>query len=86
MEVVYILVVAVLVALILSCGKEHFGSSDGGALIQLTAKGPQDLYLTGDTEKYWLFPWNYSSTHDEVYDPYFPYDDYYPNYIRGVRE
>jgi len=28
---------------------ENYASSDGGALIQLMAKGPQDYYLTGQT-------------------------------------
>lgn len=32
---------------------EGYGSPSGAALLQLVAKGPQDSYLTGDTNKYW---------------------------------
>ena len=31
---------------------EHYGSSQGGALIQLFAKGQQDQYLTGPDPRY----------------------------------
>jgi len=44
---------------------EKFGSSQGGALIQLVAKGAQDQYLTGHDPRY-----NYPYYYPQYYYPY----------------
>jgi len=41
-----------LILVFLSINKEHFGATQGGALIQLMAKGAQDVYLTGEPRYY----------------------------------
>jgi len=44
----YTIIIALIVLVFFSSIKrEHFGASQGGALIQLMAKGAQDRYLTG---------------------------------------
>lgn len=63
-----------------------------GSLIQLTAKGPQDTYLTSDAEKYMRyyygpyyneFIWNNGTRiprYNYGYYPLFPYTNYYNYY------
>lgn len=51
--------VIVIVLLFILFGDSIEGYGGTGALIQLTAKGPQDSHLTGtDTDKYWAYPWS----------------------------
>ena len=70
--------------------KEHFGE---GALTQLFAKGPEDSYLTYDTDKYvpeyWggIAPWRYSLWNaptrlSSYYYPFYslPYNNAYMRY------
>ena len=45
--------------------KENFGSSSGGALIQLVAKDVQDSYLIGGPRPYYPYP--------PYYYPDYPY-------------
>ena|ERR1700744_5157458 len=93
MWIIILLVILALIFLISCCKKESshvrmrhnpkesFASSDGGALIQLTSKDPQDSYLMTGTEKYWLYPWSYPWYYPNYYDGgYYPYYPYYPRY------
>jgi len=49
----YTIIIALIVLVYFSFMRnEHFGSSQGGALIQLMAKGAQDRYLTGEPSYY----------------------------------
>lgn len=94
-----ILIIIVIVLLFLSACmetcpdklKETFGSSTGGALIQLMAKDQQDNYLTGSGNDYpgYYYPyfpfrsqlWNNPTRIRSYYWPYLYYDPtYYPWY------
>lgn len=61
--------------------KEHYSGT--GALTQLYAKGPQDLYLTDDAKKYIYYDYHYPYV-ESVWNnstrkvPYYPY--YHLNY------
>jgi hypothetical protein len=80
--IVALIICIVIIKLFFSDG-EHFGS---GALVQLYAKGPEDLYLTPDVYRYWdyanylydpsLFFWNTSTRYPRNY-PYYLHEDYY---------
>lgn len=91
----YILYAVILVSLwfIIEDGIfEKFGSSTGGALIQLQAKGPQDTYLTDDAWKYLYYPYpgaypfggyRYGRRYwSNRYGPLYPYQYY--NYGYGL--
>jgi hypothetical protein len=56
-----LLAIALILIILFCCfdRNEHFGATSPGTLIQLTAKGPQDLYLTGPSRymhPYYLHP------------------------------
>lgn len=83
------MIVIIIIILILAIAYYYYKYekfSSLGALTQLYAKGPQDLYLTSDTEKYvpelwggWFgfnyppvySPWNYPTRIDKYYYPLF---------------
>jgi hypothetical protein len=54
--------------------------SDGGALIQLNAKGPMDTYLTGDNNAFSYFVRPRKT--EQYYNYYYPY--YYPIIYRTL--
>jgi len=56
--IIIILAVVVVVLLILYIRYTQQENYNMGTIIQLTAKGPQDLYLTGDAGKYFGCPCN----------------------------
>ncbi len=75
-NILFLLFILFAVFLLLDCGRKTDKFSDIGALTQLYAKGPQDLYLTTDTEKYmypqyWgrYGPWNMQTRLDNYYYP-----------------
>jgi hypothetical protein len=68
-KIFLIISIILLAILYLSKIQENNGT---GALVQLAAKGPQDLYLTGTNS---LYPYYYPS------NPYY-YPMYYPYYSR----
>lgn len=88
MNLIYVIaiLIACVVALKLLCDdNEHFAGS--GALVQLYAKGPEDLYLTPDVANYWshyypnlydpnLYFWNVSTRRSRDY-PWYLYEDEY---------
>jgi len=92
--IIYIILLLLVTAVIFLYKRhEGFGSSDGGALIQLYAKGPQDTYLTGDTEKYipeylygiypygyylWNIPTRYQSEYYPRYHTVSQFGNLYP--------
>jgi hypothetical protein len=57
--IVITLLLILLILYLYKMDKEHYSQ---GALIQLMAKGPQDMYMTGDAWKHMYYP---------VYDPYY---------------
>lgn len=82
MELLPVLLIIVVLAIILKKmmkkDKEYFGS-----MMQLTAKGPQDLHLTVNNEKY-LYPYQYTNwvwnNPTRLRRPlyfYYDYDNYY---------
>lgn len=63
---------------------ETFASS--GALLQLVAKGPQDLYMTGDAGKYmnYYYPYGYYP-HSIWNNPTrMHYPQYYPSFYPNI--
>ena len=64
--------------------KDQIKEGFAGALIQLTAKGPQDSYLTVDTDRYvpeyWYprreYVWNNATRYPYGHYYYYPYLDY----------
>jgi hypothetical protein len=76
--------------------KYHIEPYGQGALVQLTAKGPQDTYLTGDADKYlwwnypgWVpgdpYPWYYY-VNPSGRKKQFRYAGIYPYYWREFEE
>jgi hypothetical protein len=51
-------------------------ASDGGALIQLNAKGPMDQYLIGNAGQHMFFPFDYNVRPKRSYR-FYPYQPYY---------
>lgn len=86
----YIAIGLMLLIIYMCLRKETFGST--GALVQLYAKGPQDLYLTPGVEKY--FYWYHYNGYPYYMDYRFPhsygrrrhkYPRYYYRYRFGPR-
>ena len=95
----YGLIIFILIIIIYKLYQKYYTVEGygGGALTQLYAKGPQDTYLTFDTEKYipeywWNYPpfhyykWNIPTRYNNYYYPLygiFPNPSYtYPyNYL-----
>lgn len=71
-HIIIILIVVLLLIKLLFNTVEGFG----GALVQLYSKGPQDTYLTVDTDKY-IYPYHYYRSYSLPYN-YIPY--YYSSY------
>ena len=91
MEYTHVIVGIIIVfAIIYFCTQntEHM-ASDGGALIQLAAKGPMDEYLIPNARKYSHYPYYYNARPKRAwrfYDWFNPYSYYsynpYPYYPR----
>lgn len=85
---IMIIIIVLIVLFCLYKKYESFGSSDGGALIQLYAKGPQDVYLTGNVEKYvpeylyGLYPYGYylNGEPERYQAEYYPRNGHYPSF------
>lgn len=58
---------------------EHMG--DGGALIQLNAKGPIDQYLIPNASDKWFYPFDFNVRPKRSYR-FYPY--YYPYYYPDI--
>ncbi len=89
-------IIILIILIVVFCKLLYKNEQFSGALTQLTAKGPQDLYLTVNTEKYipelwhpyslyynpYRYMWN-APTRRRMYSyPYYPYYSHYRyNYL-----
>ena len=77
MDIIPTITVLLILTILLLLYKKTIEGYNMGTIIQLTAKDPQDTYLTGDASKYFTYP----------YGPY-PYNYPYANtlmiIIRGM--
>jgi hypothetical protein len=77
------IVIIIIILCIISLAFGNYEPYNLGTIDQLTAKGAQDTYLTGDAWKYLYYP--YSSYYPYNYSNYYPYDyltypSFYPYY------
>lgn len=89
MNNMYIIIGIVLViAIMYFCNEKNNNktesmASDGGALIQLNAKGPMDQYLISNANKYlYPYPYYYGVRPKRFFSRFAPYYPYYPYYSR----
>ena len=68
MIIIILIILAIIAILYLTRIKEHYNM---GALIQLTAKDPQDSYLTGDAWKHYPRPALWYANYPDTYYPYY---------------
>ena len=76
--IITFIIVIVIIYFIAQWNGTETMASDGGALIQLQAKGPMDQYLTTGTGKYLYPPYYYNVRPKRVYRGYYPYYPYWP--------
>lgn len=79
---IIIIIIALLIIYALSkyIYTEHM-ASDGGALIQLNAKGPMDQYLIPNAGDKWFYPFDFNVRPKRSYR-FYPY--YYPYYYPDI--